>query len=313
MDMFLNWESPEWLELAQSWADQNLAKHGLEPLGKLQKVSGWALGQIFKQNTNKGLCFFKATAFLPLFSNESQLCAKLSELMPEYVPETMFISSEKQWMMSKDFGGGLPEDADKGLWPKAFQRLARLQQQSTKHTDALIKSGCLLRQVADIPEQLNSALNDTEITRHLTDDFIINKDEILLRVKQAVEKLASFNMPNTLVHGDLHIENIAQVNGTFIFFDWSDACISHPFIDGTYIYRMPEGENKQRIVTAYLSQWSDFGDPATLRDAWDTAELVCYAHQAISYASMKKALSSEQMVALEQAFLNAFNRLLAKS
>ncbi|WP_105188196.1 phosphotransferase [Pseudoalteromonas sp. T1lg48] len=313
MDTFLNWDSPEWLERVQSWTNQNLAKLGLEPLGKLQKVSGWALGQIFKQNTNEGLCFFKAAAFLPMFSNESQLCAKLSELMPEYVPQTICSSSEQQWMITRDFGGGLPEDADNSLWSKAFQRLARLQRHSTKHLDELLQSGCLLRRIADLPEQLSDALNDSEITQDLADDFRINKDGIVLKVKLAVEKLESFDLPDTLVHGDLHIENIAQVNDKFIFFDWSDACISHPFIDGTYIYRMPEGENKEEIVNAYLSQWSDLADYARLRDAWDKAELVCYAHQAISYASMKKALSSEQMVDLEQAFLNAFNRLLAKS
>ncbi|WOH37415.1 phosphotransferase [Thalassotalea fonticola] len=306
----LNWDSSEWMESVQLWTNQNLSKYGLEPIGNLQKVSGWALGQIFKQNTNDGFYFFKATAFLPLFSNESKLCSKLSELVPEYVPETICSSSDKQWMISKDFGGGLPEYADKSLWAKAFQRLANLQQQSIKHINELIISGCLRRQITDIPKQLNEILNDSNITQYLPDEFRLKKEELVFKVKQSIEELENFNIPSTIVHGDLHIENIAQINDDFLFFDWSDACISHPFIDGTYIFRMPESEDKETIVKAYLSQWSDLADFETLQKAWNTAELICYAHQAISYASMKKTLTNEQMKDLEQAFLNAFNRIL---
>ena len=65
-----DWDSPEWLESAQTWINNNLLRIGLEPTGKLEKVSAWSLGYIFKQDTAQGYYFFKATAFLPLFSNE---------------------------------------------------------------------------------------------------------------------------------------------------------------------------------------------------------------------------------------------------
>lgn len=95
-----------------------------------------------------------------------------------------------------------------------------------------------------------------------------------------------------------------------IFFDWSDACISHPFIDGTYIFRMPDSDSKRQIIKAYLSNWQEFAPMAELNKAWQLAEIVCYAHQAVSYASMKKSLPAAGMKDLEQAFINAFKRLL---
>ncbi|WP_371189526.1 phosphotransferase [Thalassotalea maritima] len=307
----LQWDSPEWIESAQTWVNENLKQRGVEPVGNLTKVSGWALGQIFKQNTKDGFYFFKATAFLPLFSNESLLCLKLAELTPEYVPNTICCSESEQWMISRDFGGGLPEGADITLWVEAFKTFAQLQKLSFNHINELIENGCLQREIHDIPKQLDEILSDNGIVRHLPEQFKIKRREIIFKVKQSVEALAKFNIPNTLVHGDLHIENIAKIGDRFLFFDWSDACISHPFIDGTYIFRMPEGKDKDIIVNTYLSQWSNLYKLEDLKSAWKQAELVCYTHQAISYASMKRALSNVQMQDLGQAFTNAFNRLLA--
>ncbi|MGS0683110.1 phosphotransferase [Shewanella sp. 125m-7] len=283
------------------------------PRGKLEQVSGWCLGQILKQDTDKGYYFFKATAFLPLFSNESMLCLTLSELMPHYVPDTLCSLTEKQWMISKDFGGGLAEGADISSWINAFRQFSKLQIESTQYVNVLIDNGCLQRKITDIPRQLSQLLNDPDITANLPKKLTSHKEDIVLNVRRHVEELVLFNIPDTLVHGDLHIENIAQHKDEFIFFDWSDACISHPFIDGTYVFRMPDNEDKKNIIEAYLAPWLYLADIETLKSAWNKAELVCYAHQAISYASMKKTLPKEQMQDLEQAYLNAFNRLIDTS
>ncbi|TPH12155.1 phosphotransferase [Litorilituus lipolyticus] len=307
----LDWESAEWLESVQKWTNQSLTEHGLEPIGNLERVSGWALGLILKQKTDAGFYYFKSTAFLPLFSNESQVCASLSKLLPKFVPEVLNVSQDNQWMITNDFGGSLPEDTDKTIWANAFEVFALFQIKSINHLNELKLNGCLNRPIANIPAQLNELLNNATITQCLPNEIEANRDNIILSVTKAIKALEKFQMPNTLVHGDLHIENIAISNGKYLFFDWSDSCISHPFIDGTYIFRMPEGEEKQNIVKAYLTQWIHLADFETLLKAWHQAELVCYAHQAITYGSMKKALSEAQMQTLEQAFFNAFNRLIS--
>ena len=309
MNNTTNWNSSTWLETVQLWTNENLHKNGIIPIGDLQPVSGWALGQILKQGTNKGSVFFKATAFLPLFSNESELCHKLAELMPEYVPNTILSCHNRQWMITHDFGGGLPENSSSSVWAEAFKSFSQLQIKSIKHIDELSNSGCLVRSIDELPELLQQAFTDQQVISQLPDMLVSQRQLIVSNVSRAIEKLNSFNLPKTLVHGDLHIENIAKPDEKFIFFDWSDACISHPFIDGTYIYRMPESEDKQTIINAYLSAWTYIADMDELLDAWKYGELVCYAHQAISYASMVKSLSKLDFKDLNQAFLNAFNRL----
>ena len=304
------WLSPQWQVSVEQWLKEQLTKNGIQPQGSLQKVSGWSLGHIYRQATNQGDVYFKATANLPLFSNEAQLCQKLSQLLPEHVPDTLASCGERQWMISKDFGGGLPEDSDLSLWQAAFKQFSRLQLASIEHSAELVQSGCLSREINELPEQLGDALNDSEITDCIPEAVLLNRESILAKVTNSVKQLADFAIPSTLVHGDLHIENIAGAEDGFIFFDWSDACISHPFIDGTYIFRMPDSDEKQQIIKAYLSNWQEFAPMAELNKAWQLAEIVCYAHQAVSYASMKKSLPAAGIKDLEQAFINAFKRLL---
>ncbi|WP_220763149.1 phosphotransferase [Shewanella sp. MBTL60-112-B1] len=231
-------------------------------------------------------------------------------MLPAYVPTTLFSLNQNQWMLSEYFGGSLPENADNLLWRGAFSQFAKLQIESTRHISELISNGCLQRSITDLPALLSEILNDLDITSSLPVKVSTHKNNLIVTVTNYIEELQQFALSDTLVHGDLHIENIAQQNNDFIFFDWSDACISHPFIDGTYIYRMPDSVEKQNIIEAYLTPWLYLADMATLKRAWSKAELVCYAHQAISYASMKKTLSNEQMKDLEQVYLNAFNRLV---
>ncbi|MBI1880332.1 MAG: phosphotransferase [Chloroflexi bacterium] len=50
-------------------------------------------------------------------------------------------------------------------------------------------------------------------------------------LKARCDQLAGYSVPQTLVHGDLHTGNVALVEGKLLFFDWTDACVTHPFFD----------------------------------------------------------------------------------
>ncbi len=60
------------------------------------------------------------------------------------------------------------------------------------------------------------------------------------RLVEACERLSAIGPAETIVHGDLHPWNVADVDGRPIVFDWSDSCIGHPFLDlATYVGRTP--------------------------------------------------------------------------
>ncbi|WP_341501298.1 aminoglycoside phosphotransferase family protein [Gallaecimonas sp. GXIMD4217] len=307
------WQDPDWLIDASQWIETELEKRQLSATAPLERVSGWALGHILRQGTSRGDFYFKATARLPLFSNEASLCATLHELFPGATPAPLAIRADRQWQLTASFGQALPEDSETSVWADAFADYARLQSRSPRYLDRLRASGCLARPIEALPAQLAEAFDNPDITAMLPAVVRSNTAKTLDKVATAITALGRHPLPEALVHGDLHIENIAKTQDGFVFFDWSDACISHPFIDGTYLYRMAGGPEKERIIDGYLSGWTQLADKAELRQCWDTAEILCYAHQALSYGSMMLNIPEPGRTDLKTAFENAFIRLSNKA
>jgi hypothetical protein len=49
------------------------------------------------------------------------------------------------------------------------------------------------------------------------------------------------------------------------FFDWSDACVAHPFFDLVAMKFETDDVEKQSIMDAYLAGWGEVVGPETLR------------------------------------------------
>ncbi|WKE66998.1 aminoglycoside phosphotransferase family protein [Gallaecimonas kandeliae] len=313
MTVTQSWEQGDWPASADAWVKAELEKRQIPAGMPLEAVSGWALGQILRQPTAQGDYYFKATAKLPLFSNEASLCRTLSDCFPGATPATLAIQADRQWMLSGSFGQPLAQDCDLSVWAEAFAAYGRLQSSSIPHLERLKASGCLARPVTALPERLAELFCDERLAGLLPSKALAYATETIAKVAEAIADLGRHPLPDALMHGDLHIENIARTQDGFVFFDWSDACISHPFIDGTYVYRMPEGAGKERIIDAYLGGWTAFMDKGALRQTWDRAEILCYAHQAQSYGSMMIQLPEQGRAPLKTAFENAFIRLNDKA
>ncbi|WP_144212367.1 phosphotransferase family protein [Shewanella donghaensis] len=314
------WQDSDWPSTANTWIKSALVSHNVELVGDLMEVKCWSLGHVLKQATAQGDFFFKATAQLPLFSNEPKLCEKLSQLFPKQSAKIIAIDETKKWMLTEDFGAAYEDTVTNPIpliaWADAFASFAQLQINSVNHIQDLASSGCLVRDIQDLPQQLTSIFNDDNILARLPDSILRTPQQyqvILTSLETAITALKQFKLPDTLVHSDLHIENIAKVEDEFIFFDWSDGCISHPFIDGTYLFRMEPSSEKQAVINAYLSQWHSFHSIGQLNQAWNIAEVVCYAHQAVSYSQMINRLPQQNIEDLQVAFENAIRRFCDKA
>lgn len=106
----------------------------------------------------------------------------------------------------------------------------------------------------------------------------------------ACGELAAFAVPATLVHGDLHLSNVTDGPAGYRYFDWTDACISHPFVDLLAFFHEDEeeveGGLRTRLRDAYLAEWTSFEPPGRLLRAWRLAEPVAAFHYALSYRSI---------------------------
>ncbi len=83
----------------------------------------------------------------------------------------------------------------------------------------------------------------------------------------------------------------------YIFFDWTDSCISHPFFDLFELFFIRSSKfcvNQfqsfwhhyyyiPQIRNTYLAQWLDYESKDRLLEAWTIAKPLCALHHAITY------------------------------
>jgi hypothetical protein len=91
------------------------------------------------------------------------------------------------------------------------------------------------------------------------------------RIQTRCAELAGYAVPPSIVHGDLHLSNVARGPKGHLFFDWTDACVAHPFLDlatirrGTaFVDSTDEAELRERLGQAYRPS----GPPSSHPGAW---------------------------------------------
>ena len=68
-----------------------------------------------------------------------------------------------------------------------------------------------------------------------------------------------------------------------MYFDWTDACVAHPFIDLHSLQWEHDETSRAALLAAYLDAWDGVAAPERLREAASLAEIVVPLHHAVSY------------------------------
>jgi aminoglycoside phosphotransferase (APT) family kinase protein len=105
-------------------------------------------------------------------------------------------------------------------------------------------------------------------------------------LKDFCAQLDQYNVPATLVHGDMHMSNVARTAHGYCFFDWSDACVAHPFLDMISVLHEPDSTVQQRLRDHYLAVWTAYEPWERLLAMWELAYPLCALHQAVSYRAI---------------------------
>jgi hypothetical protein len=109
-------------------------------------------------------------------------------------------------------------------------------------------------------------------------------------LKQACAALAGFHIPLSLEHGDLWTgQIIARPDGGFLFTDWSDCAITHPFFSLPFFLAEIENElpgvadAPEQLRDAYLGEWTAYESLPRLLAAYDLACLLSPWYTALRY------------------------------
>src|SRR5690349_17480938 len=152
-----------------------------------------------------------------------------------------------------------------------MQAFAFLQIDSSQKIDALLAAGCKDRRLNVLLSQIEPLLNDELVLGKLNPEERAKLQQTAPRLHQLIVELFSLDIPCTLLHGDLHGGNVIPHADTFLYFDWTDAAISHPFFDMIHIFHAEDMQRKTALQESYLAAWEEHYPKLHVRHAWQLA------------------------------------------
>ena len=171
-----------------------------------------------------------------------------------------------------------------------------MQIDSTRHVDRLIEVGASDRRLEWTAARIDRIFADLD-GLDLSPDEIDQLSRIAPFLKKRCQLLKTYNVPPALVHGDLHVHNVAFRDEGLTIFDWTDACVTHPFFDMFMIYREEDRGRREKLRDLYLSAWTAFESPERLHELWHLAEPVFAVHHTISYWTIVRYSENRNLVA----------------
>jgi aminoglycoside phosphotransferase (APT) family kinase protein len=278
------WARAGWLAEASEWIESSLAALGRAPTGPVEQVRSWFLSSVLRVPTKGGPVYFKATTLSPLFVDEGRVMQGLARLFRREVPRPLAIERSRRWMLLDDIGGpALGWDAPLEERESVLRVFAFMQVASSSNLDALLAMGCIDRRPAWLARETRKLLRDDEALAGLDEHETVRLRSLEPLVVALCVRLDEGGVPDALVHGDLHLGNVARVGRSYVFFDWTDACVAHPFLDLIEVHREEDQDVRARLRDAYLSIWTDYGSPEELLELWEVATPLAALNQAVSY------------------------------
>lgn len=283
------WALPGWFGEATAWIHQELSRHGIAATGPLEQFKTWSISCILQVPTSAGHLYLKAAPWY--FAHEPRLTQVLSARFGPRVPDVLAIDPERRWVLMREFGGTLlGKVTDLARWEEALREYARIQVASCDHLDGLFSVGCPDRRLEKLSAQVEALLADAEALVPTTGGGLAEEEiqrllASLPQFRALCAEVESDPVPPTLVHGDLHAGNIAVTDEGALFFDWTDGCVGHPFLDAGLLLSQAPGlpESGPRLRAAYLEPWQRYASPDRLQRLLERSAPLYALHQAVSY------------------------------
>lgn len=289
------WFMPGWFAEAREWIRETLTTQGYTLLKPPELFKNGAISAVLLAETDHGNVYFKVAVKLPLFGHEPRLSAALGALYPDAIQAPLGIDAERRWMLTADIGTELRESKPSPqTMETVIKTYARFQIDTASQIDTIFGVGCLDRRLDVLVSQVDGLLADEGCYALLNADERAEWQASGDRLKALCQQLASYHLPYTLVHGDFHGGNIALQNDRIRFFDWTDACVAHPFFDLTPLIDVDNPAKAVALQEAYLAEWTAYEPLDRLREACAIGMILGALHQTVSYQGIFNGIEVDQ-------------------
>jgi hypothetical protein len=315
------WFRQGWAHETQAWIEAALVRCGRRQTAPPEVERMWSLSAVLRVPTDRGAAFFKSTS--GAFRAEPAITRLLADLFPDVVPTVLDHDDDRAWMLLDQVAGVEEERAD-GAAVAAAAVLAEVQLRSLDHLRALRGAGCADRTLRQTLAGLSQLLRDSVELPNLTTEEIVAARAAGPRASQLVEEFWSCGLPDTLTHGDIDLDNVAYDGARLRLFDWTDACLSHPFLDGAHLARSAlqhtSGGDRHRpfdaeVAEAFAAPWRARYPRADIDRALHLAPAIDRIFQAISTERIYRSLeetSRWELAGFVERFLRELPDLLAQ-
>jgi hypothetical protein len=278
-------------------------------------------------STINGIAYFKALA--PDCRYEAALTQALARWRPDCTVPLLAVDLDRGWLLSADAGPTLhcvsPSADQLEHWLKLLPLCVELQIEMADHVPELLELGVFDRRLARLPHLYTQLMEANETLRVGLEPGLTPAEYQRLRdlrswVAAACEQLSGVGLPETLVHEEVHSTNVLVSGDRYIFTDWSEGVVTHPFFMMLVTLRATadrlelaeDGPEMRRLRDAYLEPWTRFETRETLVAAFALAYRLAMVNRALSWHHGTGSLSRQHKEAYADSvpswlrdFLNA--------
>jgi hypothetical protein len=288
-----DWMRPGWYKQAAEWVAGQLDRLGIPPEGDSVQLRAWERSYLARLPTREGDIYFKALP--PMFAHEIPLLLMLADRFPASFPTFLAADPTRRFMLMRDFGGARLDTVDNlERWDEALDTLASIQVALADNVEDLLILGCPDRRLDKISASVRPFLDAGPSSLSMghtpfTPDELARLRLLIPRLEDGLATLSEYGIPPSLDHGDMWPQNIIDRGDGFLYFDWSDSTVSHPFFSVFYIFghpdvRLPGGPDAPaRLRDAYLEPWQSYASMERLRAAFDLSMQLAPLHLALNY------------------------------
>ena len=286
------WSLPGWFARASAWVLEQMEADGGPATGPVRQHQLWGVSAVLRVPGPRGDAYFKCS--LEIFRHEAVTTRALAEHTPDLMPHVIAVEPVQGWMLMRDLGALELGEQDEETWDRGVVAHARIQQHWLGRTDELVGLGLPVRSLTDLAAQVEEMGADAELLGRMPPGLREAWSASAPALVRSCERLDRLVPGPTLVHGDFHPWNVVSGSDATRVFDWSDAAVSHPFVDlATYIFRTRNLDRRRHLVDACIDAWSDVAEEEQLREAARLGLVVGALYQAQTYRALLPTLMGE--------------------
>jgi hypothetical protein len=267
------WQRLGWLAETTAVVDGILDGIGRRRTGSAIQHRHSSVTGLLSYATDRGEVWLKAVP--PIFAHEAAVIEGVRELAGNTVPHVLADTGE--WWLSDGFvpAAGVP----RGDFLTAH---AELQIASAPFVSDFRSAGCAERSLAAMYRGITALASRRDLLGS-------SQRQSLRAVACALgENLLALDdvLPATLIHGDLNADNVGWGVDGWFFFDWTDACVGHPFVDLALSLCAETLAIRQARAAKYAAVWADAIGAAASEAAQAAWPVLGAAHHALTYESI---------------------------